>query len=59
MEKLYTSREVSEILEIQAQAVTYYYKKYGIGKKIGRDILFTEDDIMEIQNTDGRKKAED
>ena len=56
MEKLYTSNEVSKILEIQAQTVTYYFKKYGIGKKIGRDILFTEDDILEIQKTDGRKR---
>ena len=54
--KLFTSTEVANHLGIQRQSVTYYHKKYGIGKKYGMSVMFTAEDIQEILNTDARRK---
>jgi len=54
--ELYTTKEVAIILGIQMNSVGLYFKKFNIGQKYGRDLLFTESDIEEIRNTDGRKK---
>ena len=62
-ERLYSAAEVAEILGIQKQSVLIYYRKFDIGRKMpdvkGRDfetVLFTEADIKEIENTDGRRR---
>lgn len=54
--ELYTTKEVAIILGIQMNSVGLYYKKFNIGQKYGRDLLFSASDIEEIRNTDGRKK---
>lgn len=60
-EKLYTTKEVAEILGIKCNSVTYYHGKYGIGNQADPDkqtspVLYTDADIEEIRETDGRFK---
>ena len=60
-EKLHTTKEVAEILGIKPHSVIHYYNKYGIGKKEDPEkrtspVLYTDADIIEIQETDGRCK---
>ena len=53
---LYTSAEVAVILDMQQQTVSLYHRRNNIGRKIGRDLFFTDADIEEIRVTDGRRK---
>ena len=49
MDKLYSTMEVAEQLEVTRTAINYYNYKFGYGRKIGGRLVFTERDIKEIR----------
>lgn len=61
MDRYFTTQDLADIFRITQQGVRYYYLKFEIGQKQGRDILFTAQDIKRIKElrsveTRGRKK---
>lgn len=53
-ERLYTSAEVGKLTGRQAQTVRTLAQRKGIGRKIGRDWLFTESELRLLREIDPR-----
>jgi hypothetical protein len=54
---LYTTAEVAEDLGISMARLRLIAARYGIGKKVGRDWLFTDADLEQLrQRPDHRRK---
>jgi len=49
MDKLYTTTQAAELLGKKMEAVQVYARRHKIGQKIGRDILFTPEDIERLR----------
>jgi len=61
MDRYFTTQDLADIFRITTAGILYYYNKFEIGNKIGRDVLFTAQDIKKIKElrdveTRGRKK---
>jgi len=61
MDRYFTTQDLADIFRITTSGILYYYNKFEIGNKIGRDVLFTAQDIKRIKElrdveTRGRKK---
>jgi len=55
-DKLYSTKEAAEMLNVEQQTVSKSCKKYSIGRKVGENYVLTLEEIETIRNTDGRRK---
>ena len=52
--KLYTAKEVAEKLDLSSDSMRHYAVRYNVGTKVGRDWLFTAEDIKTIKKHKGK-----
>jgi transposase len=52
--KLFTTTQVAEMTGIKRRSVTLAANRYGVGTKMGRDWLFTAEDIVKLKGRPGR-----
>ena len=51
--KLFTAKEVAKKLDLSPDSMRHYAVRYKVGTKIGRDWLFTGDDVKVIRKHKG------
>ena len=52
--KLYNKDQAAELLGIAPNSMREYARKYAVGQKVGRDWVFTDEDIEKLRQRPGR-----
>lgn len=54
MERTITSKDAAERLGVSRESVVYHCRNNGVGQKIGRDWVLSEEDIQAIRSRMGK-----